>query len=399
MIFNETHSLTTTTKRTRKILLALMILLTAQLSATDESAAALQGYQEPIPLGLPAETWIYWVPVNNPLTPEKIALGRRLFFDQRLSADGTISCASCHKPELGFADGRPVAEGIGGQRGTRNSMSLLNVIYNTAQFWDGRADTLEEQALQPLTNPVEMGNRSLEEVLGRLRTDRDYRDLFQRAFGREIDAVGMAAAIASFERTLLSGNSAFDRFQAGDESALSAEARRGMAIFRGRGRCSRCHTITEHQPFFTNFAYQNTGVAAGHPGFEQIARNAAATNESGAPLASLARLALQSGGEEIGRALKSSLLFEIGSYRTPGLRNVAITAPYFHDGSASTLAEVVRFYNGGGRANLNLEEELHPLGLNEREQRDLITFLESLTGVNIKLPGMESRPAVESGSR
>ncbi len=399
MIFNETHSLTTTTKRTRKILLALMILLTAQLSATDESAAALQGYQEPIPLGLPAETWIYWVPVNNPLTPEKIALGRRLFFDQRLSADGTISCASCHKPELGFADGRPVAEGIGGQRGTRNSMSLLNVIYNTAQFWDGRADTLEEQALQPLTNPVEMGNRSLEEVLGRLRTDRDYRDLFQRAFGREIDAVGMAAAIASFERTLLSGNSAFDRFQAGDESALSAEARRGMAIFRGRGRCSRCHTITEHQPFFTNFAYQNTGVAAGHPGFEQIARNAAATIESGAPLASLARLALQSGGEEIGRALKSSLLFEIGSYRTPGLRNVAITAPYFHDGSASTLAEVVRFYNGGGRANLNLEEELHPLGLNEREQRDLITFLESLTGVNIKLPGMESRPAVESGSR
>lgn len=399
MIFNETHSLTTTTKRTRKILLALMILLTAQLSATDESAAALQGYQEPIPLGLPAETWIYWVPVNNPLTPEKIALGRRLFFDQRLSADGTISCASCHKPELGFADGRPVAEGIGGQRGTRNSMSLLNVIYNTAQFWDGRADTLEEQALQPLTNPVEMGNRSLEEVLGRLRTDRDYRDLFQRAFGREIDAVGMAAAIASFERTLLSGNSAFDRFQAGDESALSAEARRGMAIFRGRGRCSRCHTITEHQPFFTNFAYQNTGVAAGHPGFEQIARNAAATIESGAPLASLARLALQSGGEEIGRALKSSLLFEIGSYRTPGLRNVAITAPYFHDGSASTLAEVVRFYNGGGRANLNLEEELHPLGLNEREQRDLVTFLESLTGVNIKLPGMESRPAVESGSR
>lgn len=399
MIFNETHSLTTTTKRTRKILLALMILLTAQLSATDESVAALQGYQEPIPLGLPAETWIYWVPVNNPLTPEKIALGRRLFFDQRLSADGTISCASCHKPELGFADGRPVAEGIGGQRGTRNSMSLLNVIYNTAQFWDGRADTLEEQALQPLTNPVEMGNRSLEEVLGRLRTDRDYRDLFQRAFGREIDAVGMAAAIASFERTLLSGNSAFDRFQAGDESALSAEARRGMAIFRGRGRCSRCHTITEHQPFFTNFAYQNTGVAAGHPGFEQIARNAAATIESGAPLASLARLALQPGGEEIGRALKSSLLFEIGSYRTPGLRNVAITAPYFHDGSASTLAEVVRFYNGGGRANLNLEEELHPLGLNEREQRDLITFLESLTGVNIKLPGMESRPAVESGSR
>jgi cytochrome c peroxidase len=366
----------------KKIALAITVLAATILPSIDEGQSAGQGYHEPVPLGLPAETWRYWVPADNPLTPPKVALGRRLFFDPRLSADGTVSCASCHKPEMGFADGRPVAEGIGGQRGTRNSMSLLNVIYNTAQFWDGRVDTLEEQALQPLTNPVEMGNRTIDEVMVRLRGDRGYRDDFGLAFGREIDATGVAQALASFERTLLSGNSPFDRFQAGEEGALSAEARRGMAIFRGRGRCSRCHTVTEHQPFFTNFAYQNTGVAAGHPRFEDIAREAATIIERGSPREVLARLARQPGGEEIGRALQSSLLFEIGSYRTPGLRNVAITAPYFHDGSAGSLAEVVRFYNAGGRVNLNLEEELHPLGLTEREQHDLVAFLESLTGVN-----------------
>ena len=385
------------TSRLKKILCVTALLLAALLPWVSEGRAAEQVYQDPIPLGLPPETWRYWVPVSNPLTPAKVELGRRLFFDPRLSADGTISCASCHKPERGFADGLPVAEGIGGQRGTRNSMSLLNVIYNTAQFWDGRVDTLEEQALQPLTNPVEMGNRSIDEVVARLRGDRGYREDFQRVFGREIDPVGMAQAIASFERTLLSGDSPFDRFQAGDEGALSAEARRGLAIFRGRGRCSRCHTATEHQPFFTNFAYQNTGVAAGHPRFEQIARQAATAIESGAPPEALTRLAGQPGGEEIGRALHSSLLFEIGSYRTPSLRNVGLTAPYFHDGSAGSLAEVVRFYNEGGRTNLNLEEELHPLGLNEREQRDLVAFLESLTGVTGG--GVSAKNSVGTGER
>ncbi|MFZ4986551.1 MAG: cytochrome-c peroxidase, partial [Blastocatellia bacterium] len=231
-------------------------------------------------------------------------------------------------------------------------------------------------------NPAEMGNRSIDEVVTRLRRDPAYREEFRIAFGGPIDATGISRAIATFERTLLSGNSPFDRFQAGEEGALSAEARRGMAIFRGRGRCSRCHTISEHQPFFTNFAYQNTGVASRHPNFESLAREAATMIEGGLPMERLTLLGSRPGGEEIGRALRSSLIFEIGSYRTPGLRNVGITAPYFHDGSARTLAEVVRFYDEGGRINLNLEEELHPLGLTSREQRDLVLFLESLTGVN-----------------
>lgn len=352
--------------------------------AAGEGEAGSDPAWPSIPLGLPADTWRYWIPADNPLTPEKIALGRRLFFDRGLSSDGTVSCADCHKPELGFTDGLPVATGVGGRRGTRNSMSLLNVTYNTAQFWDGRVDTLEEQALEPLVNPVEMGNRSVEEVIARLRANGSYQEEFRAAFRDGVSATNAARAIASFERTLLSGNSPFDRFQAGEEGALTAEARRGMAIFRGRGRCSRCHTITEHQPLFTNFAYQNTGVASLHASFEQLAREAAKLIERGSPPEQLALLGRQPGGDELGRALKSALLFEIGSYRTPSLRNVGITAPYFHDGSARTLADVVRFYNEGGRVNLNLEEELHPLGLNERDQQDLVTFLESLTGVNPK---------------
>ncbi|NBO65643.1 MAG: cytochrome-c peroxidase [Acidobacteria bacterium] len=367
-----------------KLVVTLCSLVAVQLTIASGAGREQDSGQPPtlpaIPLGLPADTWRYWVPADNPLTLAKVALGRRLFFDRSLSLDGTVSCADCHQPSLAFTDGRSVAVGIGGRRGTRNSMSLLNVVYNTAQFWDGRVDTLEEQSLQPLVNSVEMGNHSVEEVVVRLAAKRHYQTEFRQAFGGEIDATGIARAIASYERTLLSGNSPFDRFQAGDEGALTPAARRGMSIFRGRGRCSRCHTITEFQPLFTNFAYQNTGVAARHPNYARLAREAASVIESGAPAELLVVIGRQPGGDELGRALRSSLLFEIGSYRTPGLRNVGVTAPYFHDGSARTLADVVRFYNDGGRANLNLEEELHPLGLSEREVRELVEFLESLTG-------------------
>lgn len=353
-----------------------------ELRPGGEGALGMAREALPIPLGLPADTWTFYVPASNPLSAEKVALGKRLFFDPSLSADGKISCGSCHQPERGFADAEPLAVGIGGRRGTRNSMSLLNVIYNPAQFWDGRTDTLEQQALEPLTHPDEMGNRSLAEVLERLRGDAEYRAGFRAAFGENqaIDAPRLAMALASYERTLVSGNSPFDRFQAGDETALSPAARRGLSIFRGRGRCSRCHVATEQQPLLTNFAYQNTGVAAGHPSFDRLARLAARRIElspSPRPLVEMEGIA---GSHELGRALRSGLLFELGSYRTPSLRNVALTAPYFHDGSATSLADVVRFYNGGGRSNLNLDEELHPLGLSINEERDLATFLEALTG-------------------
>jgi len=355
-----------------------------EMRSGGEGAVGMALEPLPIPLGLPADTWSFYVPANNPLTAEKVALGKRLFFDPTLSADGKISCATCHQPERGFADAEPLAVGIGGRRGTRNSMSLLNVIFNPAQFWDGRTDTLEQQALEPLTHPDEMGNRSLTEVLERLQGDAEYRAGFRAAFGEkgEIDAARLAMALASYERTLVSGNSPFDRFQAGDVTALTPAARRGLSIFRGRGRCSRCHVATEQQPLLTNFAYQNTGVAAGDPSFDRLARLAARRIEQSPSPQPLVEMEGMAGSHELGRALRSGLLFELGSYRTPSLRNVALTAPYFHNGSAASLADVVRFYNAGGRTNLNLDEELHPLGLSVNEEQDLVAFLEALTGTS-----------------
>jgi cytochrome c peroxidase len=339
-----------------------------------------------VPLGLPADTWDYYIPKSNPLTKAKVELGRKLFFDPRLSADEKVSCASCHDPKLAFTDGKTVAEGIGGQRGARNSPTILNAIYNPAQFWDGRVDTLEEQAILPLINPLEMGNPSPETVIARLRQVPEYRESFQAIFGTPVTIKGLAQAIAAYERTLVSGDSPFDRFIAGDQTAISDAARRGFALFRGKARCSRCHVFNEISPFFTDFAYHNTGVAANHPAFERLARQAFDLTQSPQAEREIAALGKEQGGEELGRVLVTYQPFDIGSFKTPSLRNVALTAPYFHDGSAKTLAEVVRFYNEGGKPNLNREWDLHPLGLTSGEQRDLVAFMETLTG---KMPETE----------
>ncbi|MBS1789038.1 MAG: c-type cytochrome [Acidobacteria bacterium] len=336
-----------------------------------------------IPLGLPADTWSFYVPRNNPMSAAKVELGRKLFFDARLSADGKISCASCHDPKLAFGDGKPVAEGIGGQLGSRNSPSLFNAMFYPNQFWDGRAEGLEDQAIQPLTNPIEMGNRSYDDVVTRLKGLAEYYSAFQSVFGGEPSIARVGQALAAYERTLVSGDSAFDRFNAGDSSAMSDAAKRGLAIFRGRARCSRCHTFSEAMPFFTDFQYHNTGVAMSNPHFDKLSRVAFDVVDTPQSKEVIDRLAKQPGGEELGRVRFSYVVFDIGAFRTPTLRNIALTAPYFHDGSARTLAEVVRFYNEGGKANVAREWDLAPLGLSEDEQRDLVAFLESLTG---KLP-------------
>ena len=363
-----------------RVLIILAFALVAFISIIPNFSARQEASENIVPLGLPADTWSYYVPKTNPLTPAKIELGRKLFFEARLSADGNISCATCHKPELAFTDGKTVAEGIFGRLGTRNSISVLNTMFNNAQFWDGRSDTLEQQAIEPLVNPLEMGNSSHDDVIDRLRALAGYRAEFQTVFGGEITIGRLAQAIASFERSLVSGDSPFDRYVAGDERAISEEAKRGFAIFRGRGRCARCHSFSEQRPFFTDFSYHNTGVAANDPNFDKLARQAATAAESVRAKDLLGQLAKQRGGQELGRILVSYQLFDLGAYRTPSLRNIALTAPYFHDGSARTLADVVRFYNGGGKANINLEEELHTLGLSEDDQDDLVAFLMSLTG-------------------
>jgi cytochrome c peroxidase len=361
-------------------LIIFLFAIAACVWLTPGFSAQQQAFKDSIPLGLPADTWDYYVPRNNPLTPAKVELGRKLFFDARLSADGQVSCATCHDPKLAFTDGKTVAEGIFGRRGARNSPTLLNAMFNTGQFWDGRADTLEVQAIQPLTNPLEMGDQSHDDVVKRLRAIPEYRAEFQSVFGNEVKIELVGKAIAAYERTLVSGDSPLDRFVAGDSAAISDAAKRGFALFRGKARCSRCHTFSEMMPFFTDFNYHNTGVAANHPNFNQLARQAYEVVETDRAKEVIDRLATQDGGQELGRVLVTYQVFDLGSYRTPSLRNIALTAPYFHDGSAKTLADVVRFYNGGGRQNINREWDLNALALTEDEQRDLVSFLESLSG-------------------
>jgi cytochrome c peroxidase len=287
------------------------------------------------------------VPGETPLSCLTVELGRRLFFDPRLSRSGATSCATCHDSARAFTDGRTLSVGDGGAAGRRNSPTLLNRAYGTAHFFDGRVETLEAQALLPLTNPVELANTH-EEIVRRLTADASYRREFERSFGKgaiTIDRV--ASALATFQRTLIAGGSAFDRFAVHrDTAALTAEARRGLELIRGKARCIICH----EPPFFTDERFHNTGVAS------RDGRYA-----------------------DSGRFVVTERPEDLGAFKTPTLRNIALTAPYMHDGSLSTLDEVVAFYDSGGRANAHLDPLVRPLSLDAREKKDLVAFLRSLT--------------------
>jgi cytochrome c peroxidase len=361
-------------------ILIVLAFLAAAFSQLERSSLTEDSFSVRLPAGIPDEIWSYYVPKDNPVTAAKVELGRRLFFDKRLSADSTISCATCHDPKRAFTDGKRVAEGIEGRRGERNSPTLLNSMFNSGQFWDGRADTLEAQAIQPLINPLEMGNDSLEAVVRRLEAISDYEMLFREAFGRVVSIELVGKAIASFERTLVSGDSEFDRFNAGDRSEMTDAAQRGFFLFRTKGRCTRCHTFSAASPFFTDQDYRNTGIAANNRAFEPLAREALQAKQSGDLRASLDGFAGRSGASELGRFLVTGNSLDIGAFRTPSLRDVELTAPYFHDGSAATLADVLKFYTRGGNDNPMRDWELQPLDLDEREQQDIIEFLRSLTG-------------------
>ncbi len=297
------------------------------------------------------------VPEDNPLTVEKIALGERLFFDTALSADGTVRCASCHRPEHAFSDTVRISRGVYGRRGQRNAPALVNRVYGRAFFWDGRAATLEKQVLHPIQDSVEMG-QPLPGLIHRLRQARSYRVAFSRAFGDEIDSTAVSRALASYVRTLRSGNAPIDRWRDGDVGALSPAARRGLALFTGRANCVACHV----GPNFTDEDFHNTGVAM------RSARSA--------PFDS-------------GRARVTGRPADVGAFKTPTLREVARTTPYMHDGSLATLESVVAFYDNGGVAHAGLDAEVRPLGLTLEQRRDLIAFLEALTG---------TMPAGPSGS-
>lgn len=350
-------------------------------------ASASEQYYLKLPIGIPADLWSYFIPKNNSLTPAKVELGRQLFFDPLLSADSSVSCATCHDPNHAFADARKTAIGIGNRKGTRNTPTLLNAMFNSTMFWDGRADSLEEQAIQPLVNVDEMGNASHDQVVKRIAAAPAYAEQFQRVFGKPVNIDSLAKAIAAYERTLVSGNAPFDRFLAGNKSAMSEPAQRGLNLFRTKARCTVCHSLNTSFPFLTDGNYRNTGVAANFAGFNALSRlaNSPTAVPSGAAAGSDhrpgvgSRLAKHEGAAELGRFLVSDDALDIGAFRTPSLRNVELTAPYFHDGSAATLADVVRFYNQGGNANTNRDWEIQAINLTEAEQKDLIEFLKCLT--------------------
>jgi cytochrome c peroxidase len=302
------------------------------------------------------------VPADNPQTDEKIRLGAQLYFDPRLSADSTVSCATCHSPDTAWANHNRFDTGIRGQVGGRNSGTILDAGYMKYQFWDGRAASLEEQALGPIHNPIEMGE-TLENVVRKLREIPGYRDQFQKVFGTDVTTDGIAKAIASFERTVVTGPSPYDRYLTGEKEALSSRARRGMALFNGKAHCSPCHAGA----ILSDQAFHNLGVGMDAP------------------------------NPDLGREVVTKDPKDRGRFKTPGLRNVALTAPYLHDGSAKTLREVVELYDRGGVRNPNLDPVVLPLHLTGNEIEDLVAFLEALTGTQPTISAPALPPAVGDG--
>jgi cytochrome c peroxidase len=300
-----------------------------------------QGLQ--IPLGLDS---YMPTPEENPLTPKKAALGRELFRDPLLSRDHQISCATCHDPARGFSDNRPVAVGVFGRQGNRRVPRIVNRGYGKAFFWDGRIATLEEQVLQPILSAKEM-DLTLEEAVARLDGVPRYRQLFSEVFERDISDHDLARALASYVRTILAGDSPYDRHLQGNAEALSEEARQGLRIFRGKGNCTLCHL----GPNLTDEGFHNTGIAWREGRFDDDGRHIVTRNDS-----------------------------ERGSFKTPTLREVARTPPYMHDGSLATLEEVIAYYDRGGNRNPQLDPEMRPLGLTREETRALAAFLRSLSG-------------------
>jgi len=304
------------------------------------------------PLGLPAVP----LPADNPPTVDSIALGRKLFYDRDLSVDASVSCAFCHDPKKGFSDGQPTSLGVKSQRGGRNAPTVWNSAYSTLQFWDGRAPSLEEQAGGPMQNPIEMAHTP-DGVVAKVSASPEYRAAFEKTFGPgPVTFQKVRFAIASFERTVLSGNSPFDKYQYGaDRKALSAPAVRGLEVFRNakKGNCAVCHTIEKDSALFTDNKFHNLGVG------------------------------LDAKGElkDLGRFDVTKAEADRGAFKTPTLRNIASSGPYMHDGSLKTLKEVVDFYVGGGNSNPWRDKEIKALDhLSQQERQDLVTFMEALTG-------------------
>jgi cytochrome c peroxidase len=343
-------------------------------------------------VGLPLDAPRALVPADNPQTPVKVSLGQRLFFDRRLSADATVACSTCHDPVRAFTDGLPTSIGVKGGTGQRNAPTVLNALYDKTQFWDGRVNTLEEQAALPIVNPVEMGQPSLQAAVARVAADKGYERAFRSAFGRAPNGPDLLRAIAAYERTQASFDSPFDHFIAGDRAAIDDAAKRGWQLFNGQARCNLCHALTDTKPDVTNFTdndFHNIGINIVQHQVVPLARRAEQLIQSG-QAADIDRAAIQTEMSALGRFLVTKKEAAIGAFKTPNLRNVLVTGPYFHDGSQETLWDVIDHYNkGAGLQNPYLDVDIQPLRLTEEQIDDLVAFLASLTSPDYREQGIK----------
>src|ERR1700730_6033009 len=342
--------------------------------------------------GFPAAATRAAIPADNPQTAQKVALGQKLFFDARLSADGTVACSTCHDPAHAFTDARPTSVGIKGRVGQRNAPTILNALYNKTQFWDGRAKTLEEQAGLPIVNPSEMGQPNLEAAVKGISTIGEYQEAFRSVFGQPPNGIDLLRAIASYERSLYSFDSPFDRFIAGDANAVDTAVKRGWEIFNARGRCNKCHALSEEKrdvTFFTDNDFHNIGIGIIRHNVVPLACQAKRFIDSGNAVA-VDQAAIQSDMSALGRFLITKKDPATAAFKTPNLRNVLMTAPYFHDGSQATLWDVMDHYNkGDGLSNPYLDEDMQPLALTETDIDDVVAFLASLTSAEYHDAGVK----------
>jgi cytochrome c peroxidase len=347
------------------------------LSKVQDQPAEIQ-----VPKGLPPLTPNAVVPAYNPMTVGRIELGKQLYFDPRVSFNGTVSCATCHNPEKGWSDGQVTTVGIDGAANGRNSPTVLNTVYGKNMFWDGRMNSLEAQAQGPVQAATEMGGQNHTQIIERLRQIPGYREQFMKVFGTDVNMDGFAKAIAAFERTALSGNSKYDQYITGEFNALSESAKRGMVLFGLRqdiedeyqpegvvlkkANCTSCHIGTN----FSDDQFHNLGVGADKNG----------------NLADLGRWAV----EPVGNRNVAS----IGAFKTPTIRDVTRSGPYMHDGSEATLEEVVELYDRGGNPNPYLSQDMKPLKLTAQEKADLVEFMKSLEGelIPVVLPKLPPGP-------
>ncbi len=360
--------------------------------------------QAQIPLGLPEVP----IPENNPQSAEKIALGEKLFDDPRFSSTGDVSCATCHDKEKAFSDS-PLAtsEGIRKLTGTRNGPTVVNSAYYESLFWDGRSPSLEDQALHPFVNPIEMGLPDHEPILATIRDDREYvrafRDVFDvRANDITIDHVTMA--IAAFERTLISGDSPWDRWYfAGEEDAISESAKRGFDVFLRDGRCVSCHMIEQDFAIFTDNQFHNIGVGinAMQDRVPELAVAFMQAKQQGIDVD--VAVLTDADTSDLGRFAVDDQLDSLGAFKTSTLRNIAVTAPFMHDGSIATLREVVEHYNNGGattpeeKINPFLSGGIKPLDLTDEQIDDLVAFMEALTSPQFAEQATTQSTASNSG--